>query len=281
MKLDPSLRTWCAEGARGEAISANCKMRLLRHRLRRFLAMTFAFVFLFLFGNSFAAESLFSQANAQYQNGNFKDAVADYEKIAAQGNTAAIVYYNLGNAYFRLNQKGKALINYERALEISPRDRDVLWNRNILKSVLPDHIELQDESLTLFWMRKTADLFSIHEIAAVFGGLLFLFMIISVLVFLIPQAGKWLAGVRVLLTVLFLLVSALFAVKWLDVKDPKVVVFSKEVYARYGPSEKETKAFLLHEGAEAKVRDETKGWVYISLANKNSGWIPKESCGTV
>jgi len=69
--------------------------------------------------------------------------------------------------------------------------------------------------------------------------------------------------------------------KWTDAKDPRVVVLDKEVYAHYGPSGKETNAFLLHEGAEGKVLDETPEWFYIVLKNKNSGWIPKSSCETV
>ena len=266
-----------------------CYLRQSHNRgdsLRSKLALTIFLLLIggifFFAGQGFATDaSLFSQANSQYQNGNFKEAAAGYEKIISQGNPSAAVYYNLGNAYFRLNQKGRALISYERALEVSPRDRDVLWNKNILKTALPDHIEPQDEGLTLSWIRKITDFLSIHEIASVFSGLLFLFMIISALLFLIPPAGQWAGRFRVLLLVLFLPVSALFVMKWLDVKDPTVVVLSKEVYARYGPSDTETKAFLLHEGAEAKVRDETEGWLYVGLANKNSGWVPKESCGAV
>ena len=75
--------------------------------------------------------------------------------------------------------------------------------------------------------------------------------------------------------------SALFVLKWYQVKEPKAVILVKEIYARYGPSDKETKAFLLHEGAEARVMDETKGWWFIALVNKNSGWIPKETSGIV
>jgi len=58
-------------------------------------------------------------------------------------------------------------------------------------------------------------------------------------------------------------------------------VLYKEVTARYGPSDKETKAFVLHEGASAKVLDQTDGWYYIFLQDKNTGWVSKKSCAII
>ena len=49
----------------------------------------------------------------------------------------------------------------------------------------------------------------------------------------------------------------------------------------YGPSEKETKAFVLHEGALARVIDQTDEWYYIFLQDKNNGWVLKKSCEIV
>jgi SH3-like domain-containing protein len=64
-------------------------------------------------------------------------------------------------------------------------------------------------------------------------------------------------------------------------REPAAVVLEKEVYAHYGPSERETKAFLLREGVEVKLLDESKGWLYVSLGEKNPGWVPKASCEVV
>ena len=245
--------------------------------------LLFIFCFQFLVSTAFAAQSadLFSEANTQYQSGHFKEAAALYEKITAQGAAGASVYYNLGNAYFRENQKGRALASYERALRFLPRDRDLLWNINVLKSVLADHLETQGENILLFWFRNFLDSLLMDVISAGLAALLVLFAVFGAMNFFLPQTRRWLKGAQFLIVILFCLAAGLFAAKWADQKDPKVVVLPKEVFARYGPSEKETKAFLLHEGAEAKVKDQTRDWYYIALPNSNAGWVPKDSCAVV
>ncbi len=67
----------------------------------------------------------FVAANKLYNAGKFSDAIAAYEKIEPK--TAAL-YFNLGNACFRAGEIGKAIVNYERARRLSPRDPDILAN---------------------------------------------------------------------------------------------------------------------------------------------------------
>ena len=247
--------------------------------------MKYPFLFLTLFlwaGNSGAADlAEFEAANAKYEAQDYKAASKSYEDLIRADQGSSAVYYNLGNAYFRLGQKGKALASYERALAISPRDKDIRWNLEMLKSVLADRIEAPSDNPVFFWGRKAADTFTINEISISLSALLALFLAFAVLNFIFPRTKSWTGFFQFLTVAALVACAALFILKWTDVKDPRVVVLDKEVYAHYGPSNKETNAFLLHEGAEGKVLDETPDWFYIVLKNKNSGWIPKSSCETV
>ena len=222
--------------------------------------------------------SVWDEANTSYQSGSFKSALGLYEKQLKEGKETAALDYNLGNTYFRLGHKGLALVYYERALRIAPRDEDILWNIEVLKTVITDRIESPEGSLIIYWIRQILGRLTLNEIGIVLSGFLALWAALSALTYVFPVI-KLLSKVLGVFVVLFLLLTAvLFGVKWNNVKDPRAVILDKEVQTRYGPSEKETKAFTLHEGAEAKVTDETKDWWYITLPDKNAGWIPKKSC---
>ncbi|MBI4432697.1 MAG: tetratricopeptide repeat protein [Candidatus Omnitrophica bacterium] len=213
------------------------------------------------------AEDDFKKANAAYTAGDFRGTVQLYESVTARGNADGAVYYNLGNAYFRLGEKGKALLNYQRARRLLPRDKDVTWNIHILKSILADRIPDEKKPLPLAW----------NEIGLLFTAVLAGLLGVGVMATLFPRWGAlWRLKTRFLVACL-LTFFLLGAVQWIKTRDPRAVVLAKEIFTRYGPSEAETKAFLLHEGAEVSVLDESGDWFYITLPNKSSGWIPRSS----
>ncbi|PIU39758.1 MAG: hypothetical protein COT00_05275 [Candidatus Omnitrophica bacterium CG07_land_8_20_14_0_80_50_8] len=225
--------------------------------------------------------SSFAQANTQYQSGDFKGALTAYEGVLNSAKETAALDYNLGNVHFRLGHRGKALLYYERALRILPRNGDIRWNIELVKSAAVDRLDPVDEGLTVMWIKKFASQWSINEIAMILSGLLILFMLTTFAFLVFPVLKPVFRGLGALTVFIFLTVSVLFVVKWIEVKDPRVVITDKEVEARYGPSDKETKAFTLHEGAEARVIDESKDWYYAALENKSLGWIPKKSCEVI
>src|SRR5277367_2694387 len=85
-------------------------------------------VLIWLLGSSLAIAAPaddFKAANQLYDAGKFTEAAAAYEKIEPK---TAHVYYNLGNAWFRQNKLGLAVLNYARARQLAPRDPDILAN---------------------------------------------------------------------------------------------------------------------------------------------------------
>jgi tetratricopeptide (TPR) repeat protein len=75
-----------------------------------------------------AEPAAFEQANQQFQKGEFAATAAAYEQILVTEGPRAAVYYNLGNSYQRLARYGHAILAYERARLLSPRDQDLLAN---------------------------------------------------------------------------------------------------------------------------------------------------------
>lgn len=226
-----------------------------------------------------AAESpLFQKANEKYRAADFKSALETYQKLLQTGQTTAAVYYNLGNAALKSGAKGQALVYYERARKAAPRDEDLKWNVGVLKDSLKDRVE-DRAHFALVAVKSFLDGWALHELALCFTAFLALAALLSIAGFFsarLPVRTFWPLVIAALV-----FSGALFALKAWDAKDPRAVVLDKETTAYYGPSDGETKAFVLHEGAEGRVTDESGDWLYISLQNKNAGWVRKNACEIV
>ncbi|MCX6358161.1 MAG: SH3 domain-containing protein, partial [Candidatus Aureabacteria bacterium] len=61
----------------------------------------------------------------------------------------------------------------------------------------------------------------------------------------------------------------------------QAVILAKEAKVRYGPSEKDVIAFVLHEGAVVEIEHTSGDWCQISLPDGKAGWIRKEICGII
>ncbi|MBI2095132.1 MAG: tetratricopeptide repeat protein [Candidatus Omnitrophica bacterium] len=239
--------------------------------MRNILATTFLVTAFCAAGLADSKASLFEEAGAKYHAGEFKKAEALYEELSETRPTAA-VHYNLGNASFRAGHKGRALVHYRRAQRLAPRDRDLLWNVGILKGTLVDRFERRGEAVELVAMNELVWAFTAGS-AALAG--------VCLLAFLFPPLRPGTRPVAALLMLCLLGLSALLAFKWTNEKDPRAVVLDREVFARYGPSDRESKAFALHEGAEGRVLDRSRDWIYLGLADGKTGWVPETACEIV
>lgn len=79
-------------------------------------------------GTVSASATAFDDANQRFKSGDFIGAATAYEKILTTEGPRAAAYYNLGNSYQNLKQYGPAILAYERARLLTPRDPDLLAN---------------------------------------------------------------------------------------------------------------------------------------------------------
>ena len=73
-------------------------------------------------------ESRFESANAAYSLGEYDKAIKIYKDIIEHEGSGSGLMYNLANSYAQKGQIGLAILNYERALKLSPSDPDILGN---------------------------------------------------------------------------------------------------------------------------------------------------------
>src|ERR1700674_2628154 len=94
-------------------------------------------------------DPVFTKANEDYNAGRFQEAVDGYQSLVASGRWSANLFYDLGNAWFRLGNFGEAILNYERALALDPHHPEAQANLQIardearaleLQSSRPEHL---------------------------------------------------------------------------------------------------------------------------------------------
>lgn len=99
------------------------------------------------------AEQLWNKANTAYINGDFHAAADTYEELLSRGVSSMKLYYNLGNAYFKDDRIGKAILYYNRALRLAPGNDDIRYNLSVAEARTKDNIEDIPEFFFVTWMR--------------------------------------------------------------------------------------------------------------------------------
>ena len=90
---------------------------------------------------------MMAEANQRFERGEFAEAAQQYEALVGLGYNDASVHYNLGNAYLESGDLGRAILNYLRAEELSPRDPDIIANLDLARSRTVDQLQAEGDSL--------------------------------------------------------------------------------------------------------------------------------------
>ena len=220
-----------------------------------------------------------AEANRLYEAGQFAEAAALGQALVDGGVEDGTVYYNLGNAYFKAGDLGRAILNYRRAQRLLPRDPDVVANLQLARAQTQDRLEAEDSGASVLFVRRIlVEWTTLDEVAALALGLW------VVLCALIVATLFWPRG-RVGLRYGIVVVGILLALGILSVglhlfeergRKPAVVVVAN-VGARSGPGSDYLTEFSLHAGAEVRVLEERDGWTRIALPGDLQGWVLGEA----
>ena len=217
-----------------------------------------------------------AEADSAYTNEQYQKAAELYEQLLKQG-VSADLYYNLGNAYYRMDNMTQAVLNYERALLLSPGDGDIRFNLQMARSKTIDKIVPESEMFFVTWYRSLVNLQSVDAwarmaIIALVGAILL------ALAYLFANA-IWLRKIGFfggMFFVLVFLVSNLFA--WQQkralIHRTGAVIMPAAVNVKSTPSKNGTDLFILHEGTKVNITDGTmRDWKKIRVADGKEGWI--------
>ena len=91
--------------------------------------------------------AVFTRAAEDFDAGRYVAAVQGYENLLSLGLPNAPVYFNLGNAYFRAGDLGRAVWAYRSAALRAPRDPDIEANLTVARLTARDRIEAKSPGL--------------------------------------------------------------------------------------------------------------------------------------
>lgn len=209
----------------------------------------------------------FAEANRLYEQGKFAEAALAYDALHASGVTSPALWFNLGNAWFKSGQTGRAIAAYREAARLAPRDPDVQANLKFARESAGTR-----SAEPAWWRRRPA--LSLDEWAWLTTGALWLWLgLLTVGLWrpawrqpLLPWRRLALAGLTIIA------VMAVRAVRE-ELNGRTAVVIVPEAVVRYGPLEESQSQFTLRDGAEVEVLDRHADWAQIRDAQRRTGWI--------
>src|SRR6478672_13391006 len=241
---------------------------------------TYLVALLFCAGSAVSAiaqpDAEFAKANREYAQGNFKEAIASYEALVRADEWNANLFYDLGNAYFRMRDFGRAILNYERALALDQHHPEATANLQIARDE-SRALELQPTRLERYLQFASINQFSIAAAVALWLGI---FGIVALFF------ARRRSAALISLSVLCLLVcaAAVWAIHTLDNGSEGrglAIVTGNDVQARLATADTANSVLALPPGSEIKILSTRGDWMYAALPNDLRGWIPAKNAERV
>ncbi len=215
--------------------------------------------------------SSFDTANNLYYAGKFPDAIAAYENILYSGQKSVALYYNLGNAYFKSGQIGKAIASYLQSERLTPRDPDIRANLQFARN------QIQGPTLAPDRTERLLGKLSLNEWTLLATAGFWLCFFLLALREWRPTLKHPLRLYLSAAAIVTILLCACVIASWLDNRSTrKAIVISRDVPVRKGPLEDAATAFTVHDGAELRVLDQNNEWLQVTTDPSRIGWLRRD-----
>ncbi len=213
----------------------------------------------------------FDAANRLYEEGKFAEAVSAYEKLAQSGQVSAALYFNLGNAYFKSGQIGRAIAAYRTAQLITPRDPDLRANLQFARNQTPGPTLAPGR-----WQRWVSRL-TLNEWTLLAAAAVWVWLLLLATLQWRPALRPALRGYVLSLAALAVVLCACVAASLGDSRFIRTaIVVAPEATVRYTPLPESATAFTVHDGAELRVLDRKEEWLQVSAGPRRIGWIRRD-----
>lgn len=225
-------------------------------------------------------EEYAEKANQAYSKKEYAMAIELYSSIISKGYESDLLYYNLGNAYYRTNNIPEAILNYEKALKINPRFKDAAFNLNIANSKIIDKVESLPTMFFIRWWNNILNLFSLNTFAILSLVILFLSALFAIVYVKSNRLSisKLSFFSSLFFFIIFVLTISLAIQSYSHrKKDNSAIIFAPSINIKSSPDTGSKDIFVLHEGTKVQILDKIDTWYEIRVANGDKGWIPSEN----
>lgn len=250
--------------------------------MNRFKCILILFVTLLTSGVSLAGNVLEEKAEKAYIEKKYKEAIATYEDLLKEGYTSYKLYYNLGNAYYKNKELGKAIYNYELANKLNPKNEDVLTNLKIANEKTIDKIESKEnffmsaiKSGLVNGLSTTG--WAWTSIISLLCSLVLIFTFFISGNIILKRIGFFMGSVSLIVFVASMVLG--FSALSEKQETKFAIILARETRTHEEPSNTATSKFSLHEGTRVRVMEITPEWTNIKLENGNEAWVKTPDVG--
>lgn len=223
-----------------------------------------------------SADDLFAEGNQAFEAKAYEKAIQAYEGVLAMNKESAELYFNLGNAYYRNNNLGKSILNYERAKRYAPHFEDNNYNLSIAQNKTIDNITpVPPFFLAVLW-QGIYQLMS-PSIWGILGVLMLLASVGGVAYWLLSaervrkQQGFYGAIAGLLCAILFLAAGNSYHQYQ---NNKQTAILMQQVDFKDGADELSNTISALHEGLKVYLIESINDWQKVQLENGEVGWLP-------
>ena len=189
---------------------------------------------------------------------------------------SAALYFNLGNAFYRLNKVAESIYYFEKAKQLLPNDEDILFNSSFAQNMTIDAIEILPESQLEQFKNRIFNSFIFSTWIIITIVLIWLFALLFLFyIFSKSTRFKRTFFLSSLFILIFFIVSFVISFS-LDQKEKQMdyaILFSNRIDVWSEPNQLGELLFSLHEGTKFQIIDDLAEWQKIRIANGSEGWV--------
>lgn len=222
----------------------------------------------------------FDEGNIRYQQGDFYGAVTNYGRAAEEGFVSGALFFNMGNAFYRLDETGQAVRYYEKAAGLLPRSAELDHNLRMVREQSIDQFSRLPEPFWKSWWQAVVERFGSTTLFGI--GMIFYLSVAAVLALRIRRGQTpWRRrGLAVFASIAVVFLVAGFAASVQDQTSSRAVVLIDEVTLLETP-EGARSDLEIHEGLVVNVLVNQDGWMEVRLPNGATGWVRSEALGLI
>lgn len=232
------------------------------------------------------ADGLAGQANAAYQKDDFNRALQLYQQAEKEEGTSSVLFYNMGNTYYRLGNMGKAVLYYERALLLDPSNDDARTNLEFVNDKLQLKIDrgssFVSDTIGGFVRSIASDTWAHIGIGS------FILFLLAVVVYIFADAVAlrkigFFGGGALLLMSIVSNICAFYTHSIAVNKSYAIVTIPSATLSTSPrvPKDKSEEAFMLNEGTKIEIIDSVESsvggekvmWLDVKADEQHRAWI--------
>jgi tetratricopeptide (TPR) repeat protein len=231
-------------------------------------------------------------ADSAYNNHNYDEAIAIYNKVKAAEGDSPQLLYNLGNAYAQKKDYGHAILNYERARKLDPSNNKIKNNLEYITSKVDDlnkadlrgkqrNITPDDES----FFSQLYNIYAVNSSTntwAMLSAILFILSLVAVAIYLfavniILRKIGFFGGITCILLSIICIVFAFSAAKEFNSHEEGVIIAYKQQLLTEPNANSSTSSTPLNAGTKIKIimieKKNDNIWYKVRLNSDFTGWI--------